>query len=103
MTDYEQLIMLKPGEAIQKKATLLYPQGMDGRYHGCITYSIVEDNAQLENMDMTVVMRRAKFIDVTVGTPPPAEEAAEQAPVASPEEKSPIAEIVDTTNYFAII
>jgi len=103
VTDYEQLVMLQPGEAIQKEATILYPQGKDGIYHGCITFSIVEDNAQLENTDMTVVMRRAKFIDVTVGTPPPAEEAAEQAPVASPEEKSPIAEIVDTTNYFAII
>ena len=108
VTEYEQLVTLQPGETIQKQATLLYPQSMDGIYHGCITYAIVEDTTQLPNTNMAVVMRTAKFIDVTVGTPSDIEETFSEESVSEDvlsvdSEKTPIDGIQDMTRYVAII
>gem|GEM_PF-1067222 len=72
MTEYDQLVTLKPGETIKKTAKLLYPTGMDGLYHGCVVYSIVEapkDSTATTASSFTILMRRAKFIDVIVGNP----------------------------------
>lgn len=77
MTDYDQLITLKPGETIQKDARLSYPEGMDGLYHGCIVYSVVENQkseATTAGTSFSILMRRAKFIDVIVGDPSNAKE-----------------------------
>ncbi len=69
---YTQLITLTWGERRQEMAQLSYPQWTDGQYHGCITYSVV--NAPVgsetgENSNFTILMRKAKFIDVLVGHP----------------------------------
>ena len=75
MFDYDDIITLKPGEAVKKEATLMYPKGMDGLYYGCIVYSIVEErdpNAPTGNF--TILMRRARFVDVIVGDPANAQE-----------------------------
>jgi len=72
VTEYDQLVTLKPGETIKKTAKLLYPTGMDGLYHGCVVYSIVEapkDSTATTASSFTILMRRAKFIDVIVGNP----------------------------------
>ena len=42
VTEYDQLVTLKPWETVQKTAKLFYPAGMDGLYHGCVVYSVVE-------------------------------------------------------------
>lgn len=77
VTSYDQLVTLKAGETIKKEAKLLYPTGMDGLYHGCIVYSVVEapkDASAGEATSFTILMRRAKFIDVIVGDPANAQE-----------------------------
>ena len=49
---------------------------MDGLYHGCIVYSVVQatTGTQTANTSFTILMRRAKFIDVIVGNPANAKE-----------------------------
>lgn len=77
VTGYEQMITLKPGETIKKEASLLYPEGMDGLYHGCVVYSVVEKTkatASDASARFSILMRRAKFIDVIVGNPENAKE-----------------------------
>ena len=66
VTGYAQNIMIKAGETVKKEAKLLYPLGMEWLYHGCIVYSIVEKQA---STGMSIIMRKAKFIDVIVGNP----------------------------------
>jgi len=69
---YTDTITLTGGETKQKKAQLLYPQGMDGQYYGCITYSVIDTQNALqswENSNFSILMRKAKFIDVLVGHP----------------------------------
>jgi len=45
--------------------------GMDGLYHGCVVYSVVQatQGAASTNTSFSILMRRAKFIDVIVGNP----------------------------------
>lgn len=77
VTDYDQLVTLKAGETIKKEATLKYPEGMDGLYHGCVVYSVVEKTkgeASTAAASFSILMRRAKFIDVIVGNPENAKE-----------------------------
>jgi len=77
VTGYDQLITLKPGETIKKEANLLYPKGMDGLYHWCVVYSVVEkkkSTASDASASFSILMRRAKFIDVIVGNPENAKE-----------------------------
>lgn len=76
ITDYDQLITLQPWEALRKEATLMYPKGMDGLYYGCVVYSVVEENAASEWMgtSFSILMRKAKFVDVIVGDPANAKE-----------------------------
>lgn len=71
VTGYDQLITLKAGETIQKEAKLLYPIGMDGYYHWCVVYSVVQvaKSSQWATTSFSILMRRAKFIDVIVGNP----------------------------------
>lgn len=71
VTGYDQLITLKAGETIKKEAKLLYPMGMDGYYHWCVVYSIVEvdQGSQWATTNFSILMRRAKFIDIIVGNP----------------------------------
>ncbi len=50
---------------------------MDGLYHGCIVYSVVENQeaeASTAGASFSILMRRAKFIDVIVGNPENAKE-----------------------------
>jgi hypothetical protein len=44
---------------------------MDGLYHGCVVYSVVEEtkDATTNATSFSILMRRAKFIDVIVGNP----------------------------------
>lgn len=77
VTGYDQLITLKPGETVKKEANLLYPEGMDGLYHWCVVYSVVEKiktTASDASARFSILMRRAKFIDVIVGNPENAKE-----------------------------
>ena len=41
VTDYQELVTLTGGESKTQIAKLRYPKLSDGRYHGCITYSII--------------------------------------------------------------
>jgi hypothetical protein len=75
VTDYDQIITLQAGEAVKKEAMLMYPKGTDGLYYGCVVYSIIEEkdpNAPTGNF--SILMRRAKFIDLIVGDPANAQE-----------------------------
>lgn len=76
VTEYDQVVTLKAGETIKKEAKLLYPIGMDGLYHGCVVYSVVETAKDTTSTatSFSILMRRAKFIDVIVGNPSNAQE-----------------------------
>ncbi len=67
VTNYDQLLTIKAGETIKKEAKLLYATGMNGLYHGCIVYSVVEENRIISGF--SIIMRKARFIDVVVGKP----------------------------------
>jgi hypothetical protein len=41
---------------------------MNGLFHGCIVYSLVEDKPNVMS-GFTIIMRKAKFIDVFLGKP----------------------------------
>lgn len=71
VTGYDQIVTLKPGETIKKEAKLLYPIGMDGLYHGCVVYSVLETTKDTTSTatSFSILMRKAKFIDVIVGDP----------------------------------
>jgi hypothetical protein len=71
VTGYDELVTLKAGETIKKEAKLLYPIGMDGLYHGCVVYSVVDTikDTTSNATSFSILMRRAKFIDVIVGNP----------------------------------
>gem|GEM_PF-1314348 len=72
VTNYEKTVTLSSGETKTETATLLYPEGTDGQYHGCITYSVVDTSNKTttgENSNFSILMRKAKFIDVLVGHP----------------------------------
>lgn len=49
---------------------------MDGLYHGCVVYSVVETAKDTTSTatSFSILMRRAKFIDVIVGNPSNAQE-----------------------------
>lgn len=76
VTNYDSLITLQPWETLRKEAQLMYPKGMDGLYYGCVVYSVVEEKPADEWMgtSFSILMRRAKFIDVIVGDPSNAQE-----------------------------
>lgn len=76
VTGYDTLVTLQPGETLKKNAVLLYPVGRDGLYHGCVVYSVVQatKDTQSNNTSFSILMRRAKFIDVIVGNPQNAKE-----------------------------
>lgn len=76
VTDYDELITLKPGEAIRKEAKIMYPKGMDGVYYGCVVYSIVEKSEinKWAGTSFSILMRKAKFVDIVVGDPANAQE-----------------------------
>lgn len=75
MSEYDEFITLKPGEAIKKEAKVMYPKWMDWLYYGCAVYSIVEKPSwEKKAGNFTILMRRAKFIDVIVGDPANAQE-----------------------------
>lgn len=74
VTAYDELITLNPWEAIKKEAKLMYPKDMDGLYYGCIVYSVVEQKEVWQGTSFSILMRRAKFIDVIVGDPSNAKE-----------------------------
>ncbi|HMS91781.1 MAG TPA: hypothetical protein PKC87_06155, partial [Candidatus Absconditabacterales bacterium] len=76
VTGYDQIVTLKAGETIKKEAKLLYPTNMDGLYHGCVVYSVVEpvQDTATTATSFSILMRRAKFIDVIVGNPSNAQE-----------------------------
>ncbi|MCX6822429.1 MAG: hypothetical protein NTX91_00330 [candidate division SR1 bacterium] len=67
VTGYQTLVTLGSGESKKQLAKLSYPQGKDGQYYGCITYTIADTNAGESNF--AIVIRKAKFINVLVGHP----------------------------------
>ncbi|MCX6824835.1 MAG: hypothetical protein NTY80_01305 [candidate division SR1 bacterium] len=71
VTQYSDIVTLTGGESKIENAKLLYPKGMDGQYHGCITYSVVDMPVGETGVssNFTILMRKAKFIDVLVGHP----------------------------------
>ena len=72
VTNYETIITLSGWETKTETARLLYPEGTDGQYHGCVTYSVVDTSSKTstgENSNFSILMRKAKFIDVLVGHP----------------------------------
>ncbi len=72
VSEYEQLVTLSWWESRSQTAKLFYPQWTDGQYYGCVTYSVIEapiDGAEWENSNFSILMRKAKFIDVLVGHP----------------------------------
>lgn len=56
-------------ETVRQKAKIKYPAGFSGMINGCLTYSIVWNESNIGNDDnmFTILVRRAKFIDVLVG------------------------------------
>lgn len=71
VTGYDQVVTVNPGETIKKEAQIFYPVGMDGVYHGCIVYSLIETgkDIQVDATPFSILMRKAKFIDIIVGNP----------------------------------
>lgn len=72
ITTYDELVTLSGGESKQEMAQLMYPQWSDGQYRGCITYSVVNmpsSGSLWESTNFSILMRKAKFIDVLVGHP----------------------------------
>jgi len=68
--DYNQFITLKAGESIKQDAKLMYPKDMDWLYYGCIVYSVVEKKEESwVGTSFSILMRKAKFIDVIVWDP----------------------------------
>lgn len=72
VSDYERVVTLTGGESRDQTALLRYPAGSDGSYHGCVSYAVAENttasNTQ-ESSNFSILMRKAKFIDVLVGHP----------------------------------
>jgi len=69
VTEYDELVSLNPWETIKKEAKLMYPKDMDGLYYGCLVYSVVEQKEVGVGTSFSILMRKAKFIDVIVGDP----------------------------------
>lgn len=69
VSGYDQFVSLKAGESLKKSAKILYATGVDWLFHGCIVYSLVEAANQNQVSGISVIVRKAKFIDVIVGTP----------------------------------
>lgn len=66
VSGYDQFITLKAGETKKNIAELLYATGMNGLYHWCVVYSLVEENKETMN-GLSIIMRSARFIDVFLG------------------------------------
>ncbi len=66
VTNSGQIVALKGWETVKREAKLLYATGMNGLFHGCIVYSLVEDKPNTIS-GFTIIMRKAKFIDVFLG------------------------------------
>lgn len=67
VTGYQSLVTLWSGESKKQMAKLRYPQGKDGQYYGCVTYSI--ENTGGWDQNFSILIRKAKFINVLVGHP----------------------------------
>lgn len=69
VTGYQSLIALSGLQVIENKANFTYPVWSDWIYHGCLVYSVLEPQINLSGQapNFTVLMRKAKFIDVFVG------------------------------------
>ncbi len=68
VTGYAHELTISAGQTIQQEAKLMYEPGMEGLYHGCIVYTIVDDTTPSRS-GLTIIMRSARFIDVLVGNP----------------------------------
>lgn len=67
VTGYDSIITVSWSQMVQKSAKFNYPMGSDGIYHGCLVYSILDKPVSWwAQSNFTVLMRRAKFIDVLV-------------------------------------
>ena len=68
VTGYQWLIALSGWQVLENRANFTYPVGSDWIYHGCLVYSVLEPQLNLSGQapNFTVLMRRAKFIDVFV-------------------------------------
>lgn len=78
VTWYESIVSLSGMQTIQKTAKFKYPLGSDGIYHGCLVYSIVKNTGQTGTAptNFSLLMRRAKFVDIMVGNHKAASENA---------------------------
>lgn len=72
VSKYSETVTLTWGETKMQSAKLLYPTWLDGQYYGCVTYSVISAVTSWStwtNTNFTILMRKAKFIDVLVGHP----------------------------------
>ena len=69
VTGFESILTVPANKTLEKTANFTYPVGSDGVYHGCLVYSVVSKTAENtgDNSNFTILMRRAKFVDVLVG------------------------------------
>jgi len=69
VTGYDTLIALSGWTTQTYNAQIMYPAWSDGIYQGCLIYALVDDVVDSDDIDttnFTILMRRAKFIDVLV-------------------------------------
>ncbi len=69
VSDHEEIIRVAWNTQETYTATMNYPAWYDGIYQWCLVYSILEaqDGDTTDATNFSIVMRRAKFIDVLVG------------------------------------
>lgn len=68
VTQDTDTITILAWETVRQKAKIKYPAWFSGMINGCMTYSIVWDESNLWNEDnmFSILVRRAKFIDVLI-------------------------------------
>ena len=69
VTQDNDTITILAWQTVRQKAKIKYPAGFSGMVNGCLTYSVAWNQPNMWDEDnmFTILVRRAKFIDVLVG------------------------------------
>ena len=69
VTQDNDTITILAWQTVRQKAKIKYPAGFSGMVNGCLTYSVAWNQSNMWDEDnmFTILVRRAKFIDVLVG------------------------------------
>lgn len=69
VTQDTDTITILAWQTVRQKAKIKYPAWFSGMVNGCLTYSVAWDQSNMWDEDnmFTILVRRAKFIDVLVG------------------------------------